>query len=363
VRVLMTHVYGWPGARRGAERYLHELAAGMQRAGHDVEVVITAPTAGRGDELGVPVRRLKRRHGMHRRFGEYADQVAFGAQTLPIGLLRRHHVWHAMSTADAAAAAFTGRLRPRLRAVATEMGIPDRAYRSTRPDHPLFEFAVRHLDELVCLSPPAAQALQRDYGRPGVVVPGGVDLSWFVPAPQRTPRPTLLFPGSLSEPRKNAQLFLEAVSLLAARGVAVDVWLAGPGDLPAQLSPAAEAGLGRVTLRRMLDLTALRDAYAAAWVTVLPSASEVFGLVVLESLASGTPAVVLDDGMGPALLVDSAVGRRCAAKADALADACVETIELAREAATGDACRARAERYDWDRAIVPRLLDVYAGRA
>jgi glycosyltransferase involved in cell wall biosynthesis len=360
LRILMTHVYAWPETRRGAERYLHEVSAALLRKGHDVDVVVTAERPGRDRQLGVPVRRLKRRHPLSRRFGEQADQVAFAGQTLPLGLTGRYDVWHAMSTGDAAAAGVCSRLRPRLRSVYTEMGIPERSYRSARRDHSLYRLAVRTVDEFVCLSAPAADALARDYGRRGTVVPGGVDLDAFRPAARRAARPTLLFPGHLGEPRKNARLFLEAVAVLAGRGVDVDVWLAGPGELPPDRSAAADRGLERVTLHRQLDLDALRRAYAEAWVTVLPSQWEVFGLVVLESFASGTPVVVLDDGLGPALLVDEPVGRRAAATADDLAEACLAAFDLTRDARTVDTCRAVAAGYDWDAAVAPRLLELYA---
>jgi glycosyltransferase involved in cell wall biosynthesis len=359
-RVLLTHVYGWPEVRRGAERYLHELGAGLRRAGHEPRIVVTAPTPAGDEALGVPVRLLKRRLGLSKRYGEFADQVAFGMQTFPVGALGRFEVWHAMSSGDSAAAALAGQLRPGLRSVVTEMGVPYRDYRMSRSDHRWFSYAVRHADEFVCLSEPAADALADGFGRRAHVVGAGVDLNAFRPAPQRADRPTLLFPGSLSEPRKNAGLFLEAVGLLRRAGVDVDVWLVGPGELP-PLSELARAGLEAASIHATARTEDLPDLYARAWVTALPSYSEVFGLVVLESLASGTPAVVLDDGLGPSLLVDDGTGRRSEPGADALAESLRGAIELAREPGTPERCRARAAEFDWDRVIVPRLLEIYDG--
>ncbi|MGH3743881.1 MAG: glycosyltransferase, partial [Mycobacteriales bacterium] len=109
----------------------------------------------------------------------------------------------------------------------------------------------------------------------------------------------------------------------------------------------------------------LREAYAQAWVTVLPSTAESFGMTVVESWASGTPAVVLADSGGPAELVDDdTVGRRAGGTPDDLARACAEAFELASRTDTAAACRARAQAYDWDSAVVPALLEVYsrAGR-
>jgi phosphatidyl-myo-inositol alpha-mannosyltransferase len=361
LRVLLTHVYGWPEVRRGAERYLHELAAALLRAGHRPHILVTAPTAARDTVLGVPVRRLKRRLGLSGHYGAYADQVAFAVQTLPFGLLGRHDVWHAMSSGDAAAAGLAGRLRPGLRTVVTEMGIPDRAYRQSRSDHRWFSAAVRHVDEFVCLSPPAARALEQGYGRSPRVIGAGVDLRVFRPEPARAQRPTLIFPGSLAEPRKNAVLFLEAVGMLRGRGHDVDVWLVGPGELPGPLSSLARTGLTAVSRHETVSTAELSQLYARAWATALPSESEVFGLVVLESLACGTPAVVLDDGLGPSLLVDDGCGRLAKPDAGSLADALLSAIELAGGPETVERCRARAAAYDWDRVILPQLLEAYGG--
>lgn len=360
-RVLLTHVYGWPEVRRGAERYLHELAGGLRRAGHEPRIVVTSPQPGHDTVRDVPVQRVKRRLGLSRRYGEYADQVAFAAQTFPRGLSSRVDVWHAMSSGDSAAAALAGKLRPGLRTVVTEMGIPDHDYRMSRPDRRWFTYAVRHVDEFVCLSQPAADALQAGFGRRAHVIGAGVELATFRPAAARADRPTLLFPGSLSEPRKNAVLFLEAVGLLRRDGNEVEVWLVGPGTLPTELTALAREGLESVSIHRTADTDELPDLYARAWVTALPSVSEVFGLVVLESLASGTPAVVLDDGLGPSLLVDDSSGRRSRPDSRSLADALLSAVELARTPATVDACRGRAADYDWDTVVVPQVLAVYDG--
>jgi glycosyltransferase involved in cell wall biosynthesis len=44
------------------------------------------------------------------------------------------------------------------------------------------------------------------------------------------------------------------------------------------------------------DRDALVDLYRSAWVSVLPAFREAFGLVVVESLACGTPVVGMRDG-------------------------------------------------------------------
>lgn len=363
MRIALTHLFCWPEVRRGAERYTHELASALLRAGQDVQIVSTAPRASSDMIAGVPVRRL-RRHGELRRFlGEAAEGMQFGAQAaLRLGLAKLD-VWHAMSIGDGYAATLAGKVRPGLRSVYTEVGFPVKRSHDRRSDRRLYDFVVREVDQFICLSPPAGECLTRDYGRTGAVIGGGVNLRAFHPTgPAAVTRPVLLFPSAIDEPRKNLTLLLEAAALLLERSVDFEIWLVGPGNLPTRLSPRAERGLRAVAVHRVADSAELPQLYAKSSVTVLPSNSEVFGLVVLESFACGTPAVVLDDGLGPAGLITDQTGVRCAQTAESLADACEQAIDLSARRSTVEACHARAADYDWDTVIVPAMLALYEGQ-
>jgi alpha-1,6-mannosyltransferase len=359
MRIVLTHLYTWPEVRRGAERYTHELAAGLLRAGHAVGIVTSAPSAGHDRVLDVPVHRLRRRGFLATRYGESGLNAEFGLRTLLRVAPRTIDVWHAMSPGDAAAATLTSSVRRTIRSVYTEVGFPAKASRDRRPDRRLYDYVVGHVDRFVCLSEPAGELLKRDYGRDGDVVPGGVDLRTFRPLGPREGRRVLLFPSSLSEPRKNVGLLLEAAALLVARAQPVDVWLVGPGELPTDLSPLARKGLEAVSVHRTALPEELPALYSRAWVTVLPSQAEVFGLVVLESMACGTPVVVLDDGLGPSQLVTAQTGLRCSGEAESLAQACEAALGLASDSATASACQARAAEFDWDTVVVPRFVAMY----
>lgn len=371
MRIVLTSVHCWPDVRRGGERYLHELAAALQRAGQVVRVVSTGGRGGPGEVLGVPVRRLPVRR-LPRRYPEPWQDVsveqAFGLQALariaPRALLGACDVWHATSTSDAAAAAVVGTLPGAPATVFTDHGFPARASREARPDRREHALVVRHIDEYVCVSRAAEAVLRRDFGRPGRVVSPGVELAAHRADLPRHRAPVLLYSGSLTEPRKNLPLLLAAANRLCAAEPSLQVWLLGPGDAADTLAAAPAPVRAAVTRCGAVDDDALRAAYGQAWVTVLPSRAESFGMAVVESLASGTPVVVLNGSGGPEEIVDDeAIGRRCDEDAGSLATACAEVLALAVDPATRRACRERASAYDWDGAVVPRLLEVYRAAA
>jgi glycosyltransferase involved in cell wall biosynthesis len=78
---------------------------------------------------------------------------------------------------------------------------------------------------------------------------------------------------------------------------------------------------------------------------VLPAFREAFGLVVVESLACGTPVVGMRDGGAvPALVGDP--GRIADPDPDSLAQTLLRALDASPDPA---ACRRRAEQYSIDR--------------
>jgi glycosyltransferase involved in cell wall biosynthesis len=361
LRVVLTHVYAWPEVRRGGERYLHGLAGALSRAGHDVSILSTAPQPGRSTIDGVDVRYLRRRHLARRKFGPLADEAAFGAEALLRLAGARVDVWHAMGTADAAAATAVARVRPGVRSVYTDHGFPNPTSRQRRGDRRLHRFVVDHVDAYVCVSEAAGGFLREGYGRDPVVLSGGVDLAGFVPAPQREAVPVLLFAGDAAEDRKNLPLLVDAYVVLRRTRPDLRLWVVGPGDQAAAVAHVPDAARAGIDLLGSLDPSAMAARYARAWVTVLPAFAEAFGLVLVESLACGTPVVALAAGGGPADIVTPGTGVLAEATAEGLASACGEALDLAADRDTVERCREASRSWDWDTAIVPRLEEVYAG--
>jgi phosphatidylinositol alpha-mannosyltransferase len=348
MRIVLSSPYCWPDVVRGGERYVHELGAALLQAGHDVVIVSAADQPSRGAVLGVPVIRLKRRR--LKRFGDLSEEVAFGAEALAAIGWRRYDVWHATGTSDAAAAATMWSAKGKT--VFTDHGFPAARSREARSDRRLFRHVVRRIDEYVCVSQAAAAFLQADYGREAVVIPPGVDTSAYTPS-QRNPDPTLLYAGSLTESRKGLPLLAETVKQLRTQLPKLRLEVYGPGTPPQAIRETAD-------ICRPATTTELAERYSQAWATVLPSTAESFGMVITESLASGTPGVVLTGAGGPTSIVTPETGVVAVGTPERLAEACLEAFDLAKDPATTEACRTRAADFDWRRAIVPQFEALYA---
>lgn len=150
-------------------------------------------------------------------------------------------------------------------------------------------------------------------------------------------------------------MLLDAFDVLLEDTAALLV-LAGPGDPSSALAAATDRVQASVDVRSPdADLV---DVYSESWVTVLPSMREAFGLVLVESLACGTPIVAITGSGGPAEIVRPGLGVLASDPSPkALAIALREALQLDDR----DACRAEATaHYGWDEAIVPQLLQVYA---
>lgn len=329
-----------------------ETARAFAGRGHDVTVYTSGSTA--TDEIrdGYRLVRWRQRHPAGVRHQRWFGRRVFVALTR-----HRFDVVHSLMPHDAAAAVWAARLRP-LRTVYEDLGNPYRDKIDGSADRRARRRVIAGVDVYACMSDFSRRMLERDYGRPGTVVPGGVRFERHAPGP-RAERPTILFSGAVDRPEKNVALLLEAVSILSRRRPEVLLQLSGPGDAAGVLATAPSAAVERTEVLPLGDPDDQGGRYAAAWVTCLPTQWDSFGLVVVESMAAGTP-VVVGDVSAPAELVTPATGRRTdPLDAPTLAARLDEVLDMATDPATSQACRALAERFDWAEAIAPLLERLY----
>jgi glycosyltransferase involved in cell wall biosynthesis len=222
----------------------------------------------------------------------------------------------------------------------------------------------RRASQAVVLSSAFRDVLHRRYRVPEHrihVIPGGVDVDRFAIASTRGAcrralgwpegRPIVLCVRRLVR-RVGVDTLVEAAAALRVRVPEVLVLIAGRGPLEAELQ-ARIAALGLANHVRLLGFVSdakLPAAYRAADLSVVPTAAlEGFGLVTVESLASGTPCVVtpvggLSDVVSPLAPQLVSASPSAADVADLLARAL--RGEVALPGAAHCASYAR-ERFDW----------------
>jgi glycosyltransferase involved in cell wall biosynthesis len=338
---------------RGGERLLHELSGAMARRGHDVTVFSTSSNPSDTVEDGVRIVRLPSPPGEG-----FDQELRFGRSLFRRLLVGRYDAVHSLGIPDATASIVAAFAHPRRRTVFTHLGIPDRGFYETQPDWRYQQFVAKHIRVYGCMSQHAARKLHEGFGRTAALTAGGVHLERFRPTRTRSRQPTLLYAGALTEPRKHVDDLLSAVALIAREEPLVRLRLVGPGD-PRKLIDAAPAAARERTEVFAPGTVDLCDTYSEAWATVLPSVSEAFGIVLIESLACGTPIVVSNDAAGPQLATPGVGVLVQPQDPAALADACLRALALARESDIRQRCRAAAEPYDWDTGVAPAVEALY----
>lgn len=220
-----------------------------------------------------------------------------------------------------------------------------------------------------------AYRLFKGLDRPIRILPNGVDEQFFSPGPTRTDiyeryqlgdgSLVVLMVASLDRAHyfKGVDVLLQALGELPGH---VRALIVGDGDLRSHYQSRARS-LGvdwktRFTGRVPMD--DLPHTYRLADVTVLPSVTrgEAFGLVLLESLACGTPVIAsnlpgvrsLVDHGKDGLLVEPGSKEDLRDKLD-----CLLGLPGYRRLEWGDAGRKKVvERYTWDR-IGEQLVKIY----
>jgi glycosyltransferase involved in cell wall biosynthesis len=130
-----------------------------------------------------------------------------------------------------------------------------------------------------------------------VLIPGsGVDVERFQPAPEPAGPVTLGFVGRLLDD-KGIRVLVAAHRLLRAKGVAVDLMIAGTPDPanPASVSQTeAESWAREPGVTWLGHVDDIATVWARAHIAVLPSRREGLPLSLLEAAACGRPMVATD---------------------------------------------------------------------
>ncbi|MGV9882069.1 glycosyltransferase [Streptomyces sp. NPDC003006] len=171
----------------------------------------------------------------------------------------------------------------------------------------------------------------------------------------------LLYLGRLAE-AKGVRLLMAAWDEIAAGGgVGVPLVIAGAGPLEREVTAWA-AGRDDVRYVGLYDAAQCRRAIARSVAVVAPSTwLEAFGLVVVEAMAAGVPAVAAGHGAFVELVEDGVAGLLHRPGEPASLASCLRriTAEPARNQEMGRAARRRYER-DFSPAVgLERLVEGY----
>ena len=225
-------------------------------------------------------------------------------------------------------------------------------------------------DRLITLSEVFRDLLIKDFGIPAskiTVVPGGVDLNRFDISSSRKEartqlnwpqdRPIVLAVRRLKR-RMGLENLLDAALIVREKHPDALVMIAGAGDLKKELEQriVTEGLQDNVRLLGFMPDADLPLAYRAADMTIVPSiALEGFGLVAVESMAAGTPAMVTPVGGLPEIVRPFCLDLVTRdVTPNALAESMNQALGNLSKLPSDSECRAYTSRYDWSE--VTRLI-------
>jgi glycosyltransferase involved in cell wall biosynthesis len=321
--MLLTTAENW----RGSGTSYAKLARGLADRGHRVELVVSSSlVAAEYARLGIPVRQLTlARTGAREVLSLLTVARANGTDVVIVDKPRdlRLAAWMSM--------VWRLRIVIRYNRVGKRRAarFVDRwtAARATAALYQNEYIRAKALAELPILGELRSFVIPNGYDINEISVPAGAGDEWRA-AHGIGPSDLVVISVGFAESEKRFDLSVEAMRLLVTRGIDATFVFCGDGPCRASLEERARAGgvkamwLGSQSPRDTLT------AIAAADVLAHPSPVEIFGNVLAEAMALGTPIVALraggnaemlgDDG-STAILID---GDRPEAFADAIGELC-----------------------------------------
>lgn len=164
---------------------------------------------------------------------------------------------------------------------------------------PIIRSGMEKIRARIAVSEYARRSLVEYTGGDAILIPNGVDCSLYAgdePLPGRSRGSnTVMFLGRIDEPRKGLPILLDALPEVARAVPDVSVLIAGPGDIDEVRAGLDPSIAGRVEFLGLVSEQDKARALHSSDVYVAPNTGgESFGIILLESMAAGTPVLASD---------------------------------------------------------------------
>lgn len=236
--------------------------------------------------------------------------------------------------------------------------------------YPILQAALEKISARIAVSEYARRTLVEHLGGDAVVIPNGVDVSFFAHAEAeplwqggaaRGLGGTIGFIGRIDEPRKGLPTLMRAFPGILEKRPGVRLLVAGRGDekeaaeaLPAEVRDHVEF-LGMVSDEDKARLLRSVDLYVAP-----NTGGESFGIILVEAMSAGAPVLAADLDAFRQVLGGGSAGELFPVEdADALAKAALRLLgDPGRLAALREAGGRHVRRFDWS-TVGADVLSVY----
>ena len=229
---------------------------------------------------------------------------------------------------------------------------------------PLLEPIIEKLRARIAVSEVARETLTIHLDTDALVIPNGIDTSYFrsaIPNKSWERDFTIGFIGRFGEPRKGLKVLLDALADIVRAVPNARILIAGPGEGLEVMQSVSPNLRNRIEFLGRLSDSEKASFFKSVNVYVAPNTGgESFGIILAEAMASGTPIVasdlpafvqVLSNGRF-GLIFQNENSRDLARQVILLAHQEDKRKALSLSATEG------AERFDWD-TVGPEIMNVY----
>ncbi|WP_055586066.1 glycosyltransferase family 4 protein [Peterkaempfera griseoplana] len=236
--------------------------------------------------------------------------------------------------------------------------------------YPILQPALEKIRARVAVSEYARRTLVEHLGGDAVVIPNGVDVSFFADA-EPDPRwtggapagepGTIGFIGRINEPRKGLPTLLAALPAILAARPGVRLLVAGRGDEEEALEGVPDEVRGQIEFLGMVSDEEKARLLRSVDLYVAPNTGgESFGIILVEAMSAGAPVLASDLDAFRQVLDGGGAGELFPVEdADALATAAVRLLgDPARLAGLREAASRHVRRFDWE-TVGADILAVY----